>query len=270
MKRVLTAIPLIALLVAILEFFPPLVFTFLVMGVSWLALDEFFQIARKSGLEIYRWPGHVLALLLVLAMYFFPNNFQALFVVLGSSVFILLLLGLTRRNSLSGVMGGCSATTLGLFYIPFSLGLMILIRAAEYPQGPGKRWVFFGLLTTWFGDTAALCAGKLWGRHKLAPCISPKKTWEGTLGGLLGNVLAALLAREMLLPLVPLGSLLAISLLLGVFGQLGDLAESTLKRGANMKDSSNLLPGHGGMLDRVDAVLFVAPTLFVYSIWFLK
>jgi phosphatidate cytidylyltransferase len=270
MKRVLTAIPLIILLVATLEFFPPLVFSLLVLTVSALALEEFFQISQKTGLEVYRWPGHLLALLVVGTMHFFHADFRMLLLVLLVSVFMLILLGLTRGHALPGVLGGCSATTLGLIYIPFSLGLLILIRMAEYPQGPGKRWVFFGLLTTWCSDTAAFCAGKLWGRNKLASQISPQKTWEGTVGGLLGNLLAALLAWKWLLPLVSPGSLIALSFCLGAFGQLGDLAESTLKRGANMKDSSNLLPGHGGMLDRVDAVLFVAPVLFVYSLWFLK
>jgi phosphatidate cytidylyltransferase len=118
----------------------------------------------------------------------------------------------------------------------------------------------------WFGDTGAYYIGRALGKNPLAPLISPKKTIEGALGGLLGNVLAAVLGKQILLPDAPLLQLLVLALLLGVVSQIGDLSESALKRGAGVKDSSNLLPGHGGMLDRIDGVLFASPVMFGYLV----
>jgi phosphatidate cytidylyltransferase len=116
----------------------------------------------------------------------------------------------------------------------------------------------------WFGDTAAYYVGKTVGAHPLAPRVSPKKTVEGCVGGFLGNMAAAFVGQKLLLPAAPLAHLLVISLVLGAFSQIGDLSESAMKRSAGIKDSSNLLPGHGGMLDRIDGVLFASPPLLTY------
>jgi phosphatidate cytidylyltransferase len=145
---------------------------------------------------------------------------------------------------------------------------MMALRLSETPWGDGSRWIFFLLLVVWFGDTAAYYVGRALGRRPLAPLVSPKKTVEGALGGFLGNALAAMLAKQLFMPEAPLSQLLPLSTVLGVVSQIGDLSESALKRGAGVKDSSNLLPGHGGMLDRIDGVLFASPVMFGYVRFF--
>jgi phosphatidate cytidylyltransferase len=178
-------------------------------------------------------------------------------------------LGLSKGGSLERVLPGSSATLLGLIYIPATLGLLVAVRSNVALAGGAHHWIFFFLLVVWLGDTGAYYVGRTLGRHKLAPRVSPKKTVEGSVGGLLGNALAALLSKKIFLPGASLASLLVLGGIIGVASQLGDLAESALKRGAGVKDSSNLLPGHGGLLDRIDGILFAAPVLFGYTKFFL-
>jgi phosphatidate cytidylyltransferase len=263
MKRILTALLLVPILIAIIGYAPPPYFLALVAIATALALEEFFSIAMKSSLEVNRLWGHAIALLLLASFYVSPGNVLPCFLILTSSALLLLALGI-RQNKLQDTLAGASATVLGLVYIPVTLGLMVALQRTATPWGAGNHWIFFLLLVVWFGDTGAYYVGRLFGKHPLAPGVSPKKTVEGALGGFLGNVLAALLAKEILLPLAPNSDLLLLSILLGAVSQIGDLSESAIKRGARVKDSSNLLPGHGGMLDRIDGVLFAAPVMFGY------
>jgi phosphatidate cytidylyltransferase len=148
----------------------------------------------------------------------------------------------------------------GVLYVGLTLGALAGTRAL-----PAGEWlVLFVALVTWAGDTGAYYAGSLWGRHLLAPRVSPKKTVEGLLGGLVLSVLAALLARAWFLPDFSLADALILGVLLTGAGLLGDLSESAIKRSAGVKDSGGILPGHGGMLDRLDSLLFTAPTFYYY------
>jgi phosphatidate cytidylyltransferase len=125
------------------------------------------------------------------------------------------------------------------------------------------RWILLLLCIVFSGDTAALYVGTLIGRHKLAPAISPGKTVEGAVGGLAVGLLVGLLAKHLLLPALPWGTAVGFCLLVGVAGQVGDLFESALKRSSDVKDSGSILPGHGGVLDRIDALLFAAPVAYL-------
>jgi phosphatidate cytidylyltransferase len=267
MKRVLTALVLVPVLIAIVGYAPPLCFLLLVCGASALALDEYFSLAARAGLEVFRVSGHGSSLLLLSSLYgsatHVTSSWTAL-LILVASLFLFFTLGLRRGNRLSTVLPSVAATLLGLFYVSLTLGLLVVVQISPTSWGPGKQWVFFLLVVVWFGDTGAYYIGRALGKHHLAPLISPKKTIEGALGGLLGNVVAAILGKQILLPDAPLPQLLVLGLLLGVVSQIGDLSESALKRGAGVKDSSNLLPGHGGMLDRIDGVLFASPVMFGY------
>jgi len=267
MKRVLTALVLVPVLIAIVGYAPPLCFLLLVCSASVLALEEYFALAARAGLEVFRMPGHGSSLLLLSSLYGsatkVTSSWTAL-LILVTSLLLFFALGLRRGNRLPTVLPGVAATLLGLFYVSLTLGLLVVVQISPTSWGPGKQWVFFLLVVVWFGDTGAYYVGRALGKHPLAPLISPKKTIEGALGGLLGNVLAAILGKQILLPNAPLLQLLVLGLLLGVVSQIGDLSESALKRGAGVKDSSNLLPGHGGMLDRIDGVLFASPVMFGY------
>jgi len=264
MKRVLTALVLVPVLIAIIGYAPPPCFLLLVAGANILALEEFFSLATQSGLEVFRVSGHGSSLLLLASFYGSAANPWTALLVLVTSCLWFFALGLRRGNRLPTVLPGVAATMLGLLYVSLTLGLLVVVQTSPTSLGPGKQWIFFLLLVVWFGDTGAYYVGRALGRHALAPLISPKKTLEGAMGGLLGNVLAAFLGKQIFLPDAPLNQLLVLSILLGVVSQIGDLAESVLKRGARVKDSSNLLPGHGGMLDRIDGVLFASPVMFGY------
>jgi len=146
----------------------------------------------------------------------------------------------------------------GICYIPLSLSLLVLLRSAA----DGIVWIFLLCAIIFSGDTAALYAGTLWGRHRLSPAISPGKTIEGSVAGLAAGLAVGSVAKALFLPEWGWSASLLFSLAVGVAGQVGDLFESTLKRASNVKDSGGLLPGHGGVLDRIDALLFAAPVAF--------
>src|SRR5262245_34714052 len=159
---------------------------------------------------------------------------------------------------------GISTSLFGVVYVGFLLPHFIWIR-----RGPeGAAWVFFVFLVAMLGDTAGYTVGRVWGKHKLIPHVSPGKTIEGSVGSLLGNICGAGLAWIWLLPEHSLLEILGLGLGAGFLAQAGDLCESTVKRAFGAKDSGHLLPGHGGILDRVDSLLFPAAFIYYYeAIW---
>ena len=261
MKRWLTAVVLVPPLVGVVGFLPPWCFLVVVAGVSVIALEEFFRLARTSGIDVYRGPGHAYALLVLTSFYWSPNDHSVVFWLLNLAAITLLILALRRKHKLKETLPSCGATLLGIIYVATALGFLLPIH--NRAEGDGPAWILFLFLTIWLGDTAAYYIGRLLGKHPLAPIISPQKTWEGAIGSLLGNSLAALMAQYFV-GQTPLLHRFLLCWLLGVVGQAGDLAESAIKRGAGTKESSDLLPGHGGMLDRIDGILFGAPMLFFY------
>ncbi len=159
-----------------------------------------------------------------------------------------------------------AATVAGIIYCGGLLSVFPLLRHGELAgieEVPGA-WVLALLGAIWIGDSAAYAVGRKWGRHRLVPVISPHKTWEGALACFLGTTLAFWGFLRWWVPTFPAGEAMAIGALLGIVGQIGDLAESKLKRDVGVKDSSALLPGHGGMLDRIDSLLFAAPCLYLW------
>jgi phosphatidate cytidylyltransferase len=154
---------------------------------------------------------------------------------------------------------------MGLVYVPFLLGHLILIR--DWYQG--VTWTFFLLAVIFAGDTAAYYTGKAFGRHKLAPGISPGKTVEGALGGLAANLAIGALFKKCCFTEFGWGYWIALIMVMGILGQAGDLFESRLKRSVHKKDSGRIFPGHGGILDRIDALLFAAPTLYYFKTYLL-
>ena len=156
-------------------------------------------------------------------------------------------------------MGDIGQIIMGPFYI--CLPLAFLAKIARLPQG--QIWVFFILAVTFAGDTFSFYSGRLLGRHKLTQ-ISPGKTWEGALGGLTANLVSAGVFGYLLFPSLSIISIMVLGIVIGISGQVGDLAESMLKRISNIKDSGKILPGHGGILDRIDSLLFAIPALYIY------
>ncbi len=150
----------------------------------------------------------------------------------------------------------------GIFYVSFTLSHFVLLRNLE----DWKPWIFFILIVTYFGDVAAFFSGTRWGRKKLSPLLSPKKTVEGALGGLLATVLAGYACKLVFFPALTSFQALWIAALLSASGQLGDLLESLIKRSYGIKDSGRMLPGHGGILDRIDSILLAGPVGYYLAI----
>lgn len=262
MKRVTTAAVLIPLVLLILlrgSLWLVVAATALVAG---LACWEYMVIADAHGAQIPR----ILVLAGIaatfVAVYYCPSWVMA---VIGSCS-IALLITCSFRSPLDRVLPDTAFSVFGLLYCGLTLGTVPLIRF----QPDGASLVVFLLCTVWIGDTVALYVGRNLGRHKLAPRLSPNKTWEGSAGSLAGSLLVAV-ALVFVTPrgLHYPGSLarwLILAAVLNVFAQVGDLVESAIKRGAGVKDSGALLPGHGGILDRIDALLLAAPALW-YAQW---
>ena len=215
-----------------------------------------------------------------------PSMTQALLILLLLSFPLLFLIELFRNRGSAFL--NLSLTALGVMYVSLFFGCLIGLRELFVPEdfpvyahfsvaGPsvpehiastidqwGGKTLLAVFASIWICDSAAYFAGRGFGRHKLFERVSPNKTWEGAIAGCIGALATFVLAREVALPYMTLGNALVCGGIVGVFGQLGDLAESLLKRDAGVKDSSSLIPGHGGVLDRFDSLLFVAPLLYCY------
>jgi phosphatidate cytidylyltransferase len=219
-------------------------------------LYEYFTMLEKKGINIYKYFGIGMGTIIPLSIIFRfepTKSWELLFIVLA--LFSLILMQFKRRDS-SGVIVDISTTLFGILYVSWFFSFMIKIR--YLPKGLG--FLASLLLITKLGDIGAYLVGSKWGKKPLLPRISPKKTVEGSLGGLLFSVLGGLACK----PLLPFeyGQLLIISLSLGILGQLGDLSESLLKRDCQVKDSGNIFPGMGGVLDEIDSLLFTAPVFY--------
>jgi phosphatidate cytidylyltransferase len=150
----------------------------------------------------------------------------------------------------------------GIGYVCLFLACLVFLR----DQAGGVKWIFFILFVLWLGDSGAYCVGKAIGRRKLLPAISPNKTVEGAVGGLLASLLTGFACKTIFLSELPGVHCFLLTLAIALAGQVGDLCESTFKRERGVKDSGNLLPGHGGILDRIDSLLFAAPVAYYYKV----
>jgi phosphatidate cytidylyltransferase len=182
-----------------------------------------------------------------------------LFVASLTLLFLLFaLIFLFRVRDMTRVAGEFALLCAGFLYVPFLLGHFILLRQSPH----GISWIFLLLVIVMCGDTFAFYVGTSFGKHRLYPAVSPKKSIEGSLGGLAGSMVGALIVKATFFPELSLPACLITALLLGLLGQLGDLFESLLKRSFGVKDSGVIVPGHGGMLDRLDSLLFAVPAAF--------
>ena len=259
-KRILTSTLLIGMTVALLFFTKPFYFCLEVVFFIALALMEFLNLLRKENVPVYRLFGVAMGILIPVIVFVelgLAQSGEILFLVLGC-LFLFLLQFFHKDNSQALI--GISLTLFGILYISWFLRFLIKIRFLE----GGTLWVAYLLAVTKAGDIGAYIVGTLFGRHSLIPHISPKKSVEGTLGGLLGSLLVSFWLRHFLPLQFTLIHVLVLGLLIGVVGQIGDLSESLMKRFCNAKDSGDLLPGMGGVLDAVDSILFTAPIFYFH------
>ena len=267
MQRIVTAVVLIALVFALIFFGQRWMITVFAVLVAELAAYEYRQLARAGGAKIpLGW------MILAIACLFLPGipswPLEAQLPVLSA-----LALGLLAWNSfrmpLDRVLPDTAQGLFGLLYAGFPLTLIPLMWARE----DGPALLLFLMVCVWAGDIAAMYVGRNFGRRKLAPTLSPGKTWEGSIASVIGSVLAGMAvvyASERLATrgstflhiTEPIWESLLLAVLVNVAAQVGDLMESAMKRGAGVKDSGTMLPGHGGILDRIDALLVAAPVLW--------
>ncbi|BBO86647.1 phosphatidate cytidylyltransferase [Desulfosarcina ovata] len=263
LKRWITgivAVPIVYLLVAA----GGPVFLLLIAAVSALTLWEYYQAVfpppNKGLRQVMVVLGLCLAPVIVVAVQRWGLTPLPLILAVDLVVVAGLTLPIFKNDSQAPFL--VAKQVLGLVYIPMLLSFLVLIRAGE----SGAQWIFLLLLVVAAGDTGAFYTGTYLGRHKLCPWVSPKKTIEGSLGGLTANVITGLVFKMILLPGLATLPVVAFALVIGIAGQVGDLFASEFKRSAGIKDSGRLLPGHGGFLDRLDALLFASPLAYLLKI----
>jgi phosphatidate cytidylyltransferase len=266
MKRILTAVVLVPLVLLLVFKGPYGLVTLAVAAVAELALWEYLGLADATGAKTPRIAVMVALAAQFAGIYFLPLDWIGpVLVCLALALFIVC----AFRSPLARVLPDTAYSAFGLIYVGFAMATLLLL----WSQENGKSLLLFLFLAVWSGDIAALYIGKALGRRKLAPSISPNKTWEGAIASVVGSVLitvlllwlAQTLTQHDLDVLFYPGAAwrwIGLAALLNVAAQVGDLVESAIKRGAGVKDSGTLLPGHGGVLDRIDALLLAAPVLW--------
>lgn len=241
-----------------------MVFAVLLMGITFLSLSEYLTIITSENIQPSRWLTLCMGMFVYLLLTAHATGFLSMqWLLLLVPVFFVVFIAELYRHK-KKPFGNIGMSLLGVIYIALPFGLMLHFFDSRFLSGPGHYGVALGyLLLLWLNDTGAYFVGSAVGRHKLFERISPGKTWEGSAGGAV-FALATAWGLSLLVPQLDTMQWMLLALIVVVTGTLGDLVESMLKRSLGIKDSGNILPGHGGMLDRFDAVLLSAPFVFIY------
>jgi phosphatidate cytidylyltransferase len=293
LKRILTAVVLIPIVLLLVLRAPVAVLAMIAGAVALLAVRELLKLAEGYRIQPFVWPTYVLVALFFALLALTPRDTTPLFstalfvystaFAAAMVTFVFLVVGM-RRADLTGAFPSAMVSAFAFGYVALPLGFLVQLRE----QWAGAFLLLYLLLVVWAGDIFAYFVGRSVGRHLMSPRISPKKTWEGAVASLVASLVVGWLLYRYALPISsallnahlierkdgmfafekqPLWTTLLLSAAINVAAQLGDLVESLIKRGAGVKDSGALLPGHGGMLDRVDALLMAAPVLWYYAAW---
>jgi phosphatidate cytidylyltransferase len=254
------ALPLLAAIIAVGPGWLLLALVLLVTAGGLLELSGLLLAETKAWLRTLTWS---MGLLLPLATYW--KGLLGLTLATVAVVFVALVIHLFLYAKQEKVLSSLGATIFSLLYIPFLISHVLLL----FRVPSGRRWIFLLFFVVFSCDTGAYYVGHRWGRHKLWPAVSPGKTIEGAIGGFVSAVAMSLLIGTLLsLKMASVGFLLALGLVLAVVGQVGDLMESMLKRVSHVKDAGGILPGHGGLLDRLDSLIFAFPVVFYGVVFF--
>ena len=227
---------------------------------TYVGMLEYYQMALP-GRTVEKW----LAAACGSAMVFIPLlGGERLGLAAITALFLIFaLLFLFRIHAIEDAARDVAYAVLGFMYIPLLLMHLVMLHLTTY----GWQWLLVIMLIVMTNDSAAYYSGSAFGKHRLYPLVSPKKSIEGALGGLFGSIGGTLLARFTFFPQLSLFDAIATALFIGMLGQTGDLFESLLKRSFGVKDSGNSIPGHGGVLDRLDSIIFAAPAMYYYVIY---
>lgn len=272
--RLLTAfvaLPILFASIILPWYFPATIWIFVAIAVLALAagLFEFFSLTKKMELKADAGVAYLGAAVLTLAFIGdAPATAPELLLVAISLFLIAVLISQTFRFQMdfTKMLTGIGVTLLGVFYIVFLGGFLIATRVGfERVPGLSTKLLLFFFIVIFGSDAGAYFAGKAVGMRKLVPAISPGKTWEGLIGGILAATGFAALCTWLFFPELPYQFSLPLAAVMAIAGVFGDLAESAMKRGAGTKDAASILPGHGGLLDRLDSLLFNAPVLYYFA-----
>ena len=292
LKRVLTALVLIPIVLLLVLRAPVAVLAFVAGVVALLAIHELIELSEAYGSQPLRIPTYIFCALFFFLMAIHPGATDLLatagFTYLAFSFallapFLFLAIGM-RRSDLSSAFPAARISVFAFLYITLPMASLVQLRE----QWQGGFLLVYLLLLVWAGDIFAYFIGKSLGTHHMSPRVSPKKTWEGAAASVIASVAVGMLMFHYAQPLstallnahlierrdgifvndqLSPAAVITLSMVLNIAAQLGDLVESVIKRGAGAKDSGTILPGHGGMFDRIDALLFAAPVLWCYSAW---
>ncbi|MHB1688019.1 MAG: phosphatidate cytidylyltransferase [Ignavibacteriaceae bacterium] len=274
-QRVLVAAAAIPVILAAC-YFGNLFFFLFILAIALISYYEFYSFTKNKNANANLWLGEAILFTLLLNQYHFFVGYFSFFLMI---VFLISLVELFRNNG-SAILN-IGTTFLGIFYIGLFSSSIIGIREF-YSSGiamdsqsdeiylHGGYLIISILATIWICDSAAFYGGTALGKHKLFPRVSPNKSWEGAIFGFIFAVLTMILAHAIVLNFLPLTEIIIFGIIIGTIGQAGDLVESLLKRDAGVKDSSNLIPGHGGLFDRFDSLLFSAPVILLVLKYFAK
>jgi phosphatidate cytidylyltransferase len=252
--RILTAVVGLPLLIAIIWFGEPW-FTILIAIMAVLGSWEFYRMAGKLKIQPITYLGMAWVLLIVLS----PHcPYTATIPFLITSAIVISLIWLLFRSPREQAFTNWAWTMAGILYIGWMLSHWVELRNLD----AGKGLVFWAMFTTFANDTSAFFIGRAWGKHALAPSISPSKTWEGAIGGMLSSIIASLILGKIFPLPFSYWQIAILGCIISLFAQLGDLAESMLKRNIGIKDTSKLIPGHGGILDRIDSLIFTGVIVY--------
>src|SRR5215470_16310655 len=261
-KRVASALVILPPLVVFLLYASPVLFLLLVLALISLSLREYFRLLQHVHLSLCTHVTWLAAFALTMTAHF--GGLRWLPIVLFCSLVALTVSAMLNASHGTHFFPMLVYSVFGVLFLGWTLSHLILLRLL--PAGPW--YTLFLCAVVWIGDTVAMYVGKSLGHHKMAPAISPGKTWEGAIGCVIGGACTAVVSARFWLPHLGFWQCIVLGLCISLTAQLSDLGESMLKRYAGVKDSGGLIPGHGGMLDRIDSLLFAAPTL-VYALYVL-
>jgi len=264
-QRWITGAIAVPVVFAIIYFGSDILFALMMITAILIAGNEYNQLAFQEGFSREKREVLFGAVFIPVAAYLGSESLLlASFVVAVMIIFLLFLENIKNNPKITIIP--VSKVFFALAYLPLMLSYFIFIRQWEN----GVLWIFFILILTVSGDISAFYFGRTLGKHKFYPLVSPGKTVEGAIGSFTGSILACIIYSMFVLPALPLIHVLILAIVGSCFGQLGDLCESAIKRSAGIKDSGNILPGHGGILDRLDSLIFLAPFVYYYRIYLIS
>jgi len=259
--RILVAVLSIPVLLG-LSYWGKVPFLLFILLIGTFSFYEFAEMVKNKGINIHKLLGILAVVLLIANAYSQLIDFQLLVL---SEILIIFLIELFRNKG--SAIQNIGSTLVGLFYIGLFSSTIILIReiySDSLHYNDGGLLIISVFITLWVTDSAAYFLGSAFGKHKLFPRVSPNKSWEGAIAGFIFAMITMIVLQTFLLTFLNLTDAFVLGIIVGLFGQIGDLIESLIKRDAGVKDSSNIIPGHGGIFDRFDSLIFSSPFVFIY------